>query len=121
VFDRSSADILPAEVDSRYGFTCATFVLAMLRSTVAEELLALDQWPIPDPDDADDLWQRRMAKFLCRDNPEDANAVLAGLGARRFLPTDVAGAAMLSSEHWPVRFEAARREGDQIAGRLLLE
>lgn len=46
-FDLDTAEVIPAAIDERYGFTCATFVLAMLRSAILEELLALDQWPVP--------------------------------------------------------------------------
>jgi len=116
-FDLITAEVIPPTNDERYGFTCATFVLAMLRSAVIEELLALDQWPVPTPDDTDDRWQKRLERMLCptETSPEDVASVLAGIGARRVLPTDVAGGAMQSCEHWPVGFVDSRREGDRIA------
>jgi len=116
-FDLSSAAMVPPAIDERYGFTCATFVLAMLRSALLEELLALDQWPIPTPGDADDRWQKKLARLLCPTEtpPEDVASVLAGIGARRVHPTDVAGGAMQSCECWPVSFVDSRREGGQIA------
>jgi hypothetical protein len=116
-FDRITAEVVPPATDERFGFTCATFVLAMLRSAVVEELLALDQWPVPMPDDTDDRWQKKLAKMLCPDeaSPADVARVLAGIGARRVLPTDVAGGAMQSREHWPVGFVDSRRAGEQIA------
>ena len=119
-FQLTNADITPPPTDERYGFTCATFVLAMLRSAVVEELLALDQWPVPKPQDTDDRWQRMLAKKLCsrEASPEEAANVLAGVGAKRVLPADVAGGAMQPREHWPVGFVDARREGDEIAARL---
>lgn len=119
-FNLTNAELVPPPMDERYGFTCATFVLAMLRSAALEELLALDEWPIPTPDDTDDRWQKRLAEMLCSNeaSPEDVAMVLAGIGARRVLPTDVAGGAMRSHEHWPVGFVDSRREGDQIATRL---
>ncbi|MBK9265505.1 MAG: hypothetical protein IPM54_37675 [Polyangiaceae bacterium] len=116
-FDPTSADIIPSSTDERYGFTCATFVLAMLRSAVVEELLMLDEWPLPAPQDADDRWQRRLAQMLCSNeaSPAQAAKVLAGIGARRVLPTDVAGGATQPRERWPVGFADARRDGDEIA------
>jgi hypothetical protein len=72
--------------------------------SILEELLALDQWPVPKPDDADDRWQRKLVSMLCPPgaSPEDVVEVLAGIGARRVLPPDVAGGAMHSRERWPV-------------------
>jgi hypothetical protein len=116
-FDLITAEVIPPTNDERYGFTCATFVLAMLRSAALEELLALDQWPVPNPDVMDDRWQRKVAEMLCpaKASPEDVASVLAGIGARRVLPTDVAGGAVQSREHWPVGFVDSRREGNRIA------
>ncbi len=120
-FDLATAEVIPPPTDERYGFTCATFVLAMLRSAVVEEMLALEQWPTPTPDDTDDQWQKKLAKDLCfsETSAEGAAMVLAGIGARRILPTDVAGAAMRPSQHWPVGFSDSRREGEQISQHLL--
>lgn len=119
-FDLTTAEVVPPPTDQHDGFTCATFVLAMLRSALLEELLALDQWPAPTQDDADDRWQRRIAELLCSKeaSTEDREMVLMGIGMRRILPTDVAGGAMYSREHWPVGFVDSRREGDQISARL---
>jgi hypothetical protein len=119
-FDLTTVEVIPSLIDERYGFTCATFVLAMLRSAAAEELLALDQWPVPIADDMDHRWQNKLADMLCPAGaqPEVVASVRAGIGARRVLPTDVAGGAMHARERWPVGFIEARREGDQIATRL---
>ena len=116
-FDLITAEVIPPALDERYGFTCATFVLAMLRSAVFDELLALDQWPVPTPDDTDDRWQKQVAKMLCpaKASPGDVANVFAGIGARRVLPTDVAGGAMQAREHWPVGFADSRSEGEKIA------
>ena len=119
-FELSTAEVIPPVLDERYGFTCATFVLAMLRSAAIGELLALDQWPVPTPDGTDDRWQKKLVKLLCptEASPEDVANVLAGIGARRVLPTDVAGGAMKSREDWPIGFVDARREGEQITACL---
>jgi hypothetical protein len=119
-FDLITAEVTPPATDERFGFTCATFILAMLRSAALEELLAFDQWPVPTPDDSDDRWQKKMAEVLCRKeaSPADVARVLAGIGARRVPPTDVAGGAMQPREYWPVGFVDSRREGEQIATRL---
>lgn len=58
-FDLVTAEIIPPAIDERHGLTCATFVLTMLRSAALGKLLALDQWPVPTPDDTDDRWQSR--------------------------------------------------------------
>ncbi|MFO0762064.1 MAG: hypothetical protein U0359_36835 [Byssovorax sp.] len=119
-FDPATAEMNPPPADERYGFTCATFVLAVLRSAILEEVLVLEQWPRPELQDSDDQWQRIIAKKLCSGaaSPEEVAGVLAGIGARRVLPTDVAGGAMCSRERWPVGFVDARREGDKIADCL---
>jgi hypothetical protein len=120
-FDLHTAEVIPPAIDDRYGFTCATFVLAMLRSAALEELLALDQWPVPAPNDADDRWQKKLVAMLCPTgaSPEDLASVLAGIGARRVHPTDVAGGAMQPREDWPISFVDARREGEQVVQRLM--
>lgn len=118
-FDPQTAAVVPA-TDERHGFTCATFVLAMLRSVPVPELLALEQWPAPTPDADDDRWQQKLVTLLCPTGTplEDVANVLAGVGARRVRPTDVAGGAMLAPEHWPVGFVDSRREGERIATHL---
>jgi hypothetical protein len=64
--------------------------------------------------------RRKLVSMLCPlgASPEDVVEVLAGIGARRVLPPDVAGGAMHSRERWPVGFGEARRVGDQVATRL---
>jgi hypothetical protein len=93
----------------------------MLRSAALEELLALDQWPVPAPNDADDRWQKRLVAMLCPPgaSPENRASVFAGIGSRRVHPADVAGGAMQPREDWPVSFVAARREGEQVVRRLM--
>jgi hypothetical protein len=119
-FDLRTAEVIPPMIDERYGFTCATFVLAMLRSAIVEELLALDQWPVPAPDDIDDRWQKKLVEMLCPigASPEHQASVLAGIGARRVHPTDIAGGAVHPRQCWPVKFVDSRREGEQLAQRL---
>lgn len=119
-FHVTTGELIPPPPDERYGFTCATFVLAMLRSAVVEELLALEEWPIPTADDQDDRWQRRITRLLCKheSSSEQVAKIVAGIGARRVLPTDVAGGAMQLKERWPVRFVDARQDGEQIAASL---
>ncbi len=119
-FEIPTGELSPALLDDRHGFTCATFVLAMLRSAVVEELLVLDEWPVPEPQDRDDRWQRKVAQLLCssESSPEAADKIIAGIGARRVLPTDVAGGATHPRERWPVGFADARRDGEQIAASI---
>ncbi|HRI64308.1 MAG TPA: hypothetical protein PK156_08715 [Polyangium sp.] len=115
-----TGELIAPTPDPQYGFTCATFVLAMLRSAVVEELLRLDDWPRPAPKDQDDRWQRKIAHVLCKRETamEEIEKIIAGIGARRILPTDVAGGATHAREQWPVGYVDARREGEKIAGRI---
>ncbi len=115
-----TGELIAPTSDPQYGFTCATFVLAMLRSALVEELLRLDEWPPPEPNDQDDHWQRKIAHVLCKRETamDEIEKIIAGIGARRILPTDVAGGSMHECEQWPVGYVAARSEGEKIAGRI---
>jgi hypothetical protein len=119
-FHVATGELIPPPPDEQHGFTCATFVLAMLRSAVVEELLAFEEWPLPEAHDRDERWQRKVAQLLCSKEgpPDEARNVIAGIGARRVLPTDVAGGAIHPRERWPIGFVDARKEGDRVAASL---
>jgi len=103
-FDRSTGE--PSELDP--AFTCATFVLALLRS-VGVTLLDAARWRDPTPDDLS--WQRDMRVSLLEsiaqgihgaDLPYAKERLLHDLDSRRYRPTDVAGASLLAPRDWPV-------------------
>lgn len=103
-----------------YGFTCATFVLALFRAAVTE-LVDVDNWPAR-ADDAN--WHRAMIEYLrCDDDlpegvsHEDIENHLEHLesevGCARFRPEEVAAAA--SRTEYPVHHDDAWRMGEEVA------
>lgn len=92
-----------------HGLTCATFVLAMIR-TFHPTFLDLESWPQRE---ADAAWQRRVLTYLQRYKPDaDLPRVEAEIGSRRYRPTEVAGAA--SHDKFPVVFSDAERAAQEI-------
>lgn len=103
IFDPDTAE--PINGDA--AFTCATFVLAILRS-VGIQLIDSRRWRIPTEEDLS--WQRRIGaslvdwieKHVHGDLPRAKERVEHDLGSLRFRPTDVAGAVFCDSKDWPV-------------------
>ncbi|NVN85976.1 MAG: hypothetical protein HXX15_07780 [Rhodopseudomonas sp.] len=87
------------------GFTCATFIVAVLRH-LGFELLNEDTWPLSRTDDA--LWQAGIIARLreCGVPTEHVAALAQDIGARRFRPEEVCGATCLAP-NWPVDFDNA--------------
>jgi len=91
-------------------FTCATFVLALLRA-VGLLIIDCERWREPTEDDLQ--WQRKIGEDLLTwiethihgDLPRAKERVEHDLGKRRFRPTDVAGAALFGPDQWPVGAE----------------
>jgi hypothetical protein len=91
-------------------FTCATFVLALLRS-VGLQILDSERWRAPTEDDL--RWQREVGKTLLEwiekrihgDLSRATERVEHDIGSRRYRPTDVAAAALFGSGKWPVGAE----------------
>ena len=87
-------------------FTCATFVLAMLRS-VGVRIIDCERWRAPTEEDL--RWQRETGKALLKwidervhgDLPRAKERVAHDIGSHRYRPTDVAGAAFLGPSKWP--------------------
>ena len=121
-FDRATGE--PSEEDA--AFTCATFVLAMLRS-VGVLLVDGSRWR--EPSEEDRRWQERIGEQLLAwiethlhgellesDLARAKQRVERDLGARRYRPTDVAGAALLPVAARP----AGAAEVDPRAAELVL-
>lgn len=110
------------QTDDR-GFTCATFVLAIFRTVLNDELLALGTWP--PPDEVDIQWQEQMTKLLVpalferlgntEDFRRERDRRRAMIPCKRVRPTDVAGGACCAVEQWPVSFECARIMGEGLS------
>lgn len=101
-FDQSTAQLS----DPDAAFTCATFVLALLRS-VGVLLIDPSRWRAPTNED--ERWQREIgaqlvawiARHVHGDLPGAEARLARDIGQRRYRPTDVAGAALLSPASWP--------------------
>ncbi|WP_164518806.1 hypothetical protein [Sphingomonas sp. ABOLG] len=104
-FDPQTGNIIPGPTGR--GFTCATFILAILKA-VGLELLVETSWP----EEANVEWQRHIVDAL-RDEPdapsEQKEAVARDIGSRRFTPEEVVGSSALSE--WPISFEEAQHFG----------
>lgn len=93
--------------DPDAAFTCATFVLAMLRS-VGVQMIDSMRWREPTEEDL--RWQREIGAYLLEwieqkihgDLPRAKQRVEHDIGSRRYRPTDVAGAALFGPGTWPV-------------------
>lgn len=100
---------------TRFGLTCATFVIAVFRGA-GIHLMKLDTWPARD-DDVE--WQRQIVKAL-RSRPGASNdhieAIESEIGCVRFRPEEVAGAGMAIPP--AADFTAASANADQILHRL---
>jgi len=114
-FDRETGELMQADA----AFTCATFVLAMLRS-VGVRILDSDRWRAPTADDLQ--WQIKIGDALLEeiearyhgDLPRAKERIEQDRGSRRYRPTDVAGAALFGRDKWPVGAE----EVEPRAGEL---
>ncbi len=112
-FDAETGDLLPLPVGK--GLTCATFVLAALR-TYRYQLLDTASWP-DRPEDRE--WEEAILNLLAHyATPDHVEAVRADAGAKRLRPDEVVGAATLSDDDWPVAFQCARGLADQVLADL---
>ena len=118
-FDRLTGELTNADT----AFTCATFVLAMLRS-VGVLLVDVTRWRQPTAEDLD--WQRRIGAQLLawieariHGDLERAKArIEKDIGSLRFRPTDVAGAACCAPTTWPTGVDDAQPPADALIARL---
>jgi len=102
------------------GLTCATYVLALLRS-FNHNLLVLDTWP---PRDDDDPWHAHILKmligFYCKHKdvltPDHIVAVSRERGCARYRPEEVAAAAGVA---WPSPFDVVEPRGGDARAALV--
>lgn len=91
-FDRNTSEYLIGP--TRHGLTCAGFVLAVFEHA-GLRLANYETWPTGRPGDAE--WQGRIIQQLeRRADPDHISALRNDIGAVRFRPEEVAGAAMVS-------------------------
>ncbi|MGU3468076.1 hypothetical protein ACLBXO_24805 [Methylobacterium sp. C33D] len=93
------------------GLTCATFIIAVLR-TYAFELLDLSTWP-DTPRDV------RQFEFIIRylrrvAGEEHIAAIKADKGARSINPDEVVAAGSLPYKVWPVDFPTAKQIAESV-------
>ena len=105
---------------SAVGLTCATYVLALLRS-FNHDIIVLDTWP---PRADDDPWHAHILKMLigfhCKNkdvlSPEHIVAVSRERGCARYRPEEVAAAAGVQ---WPSPFDVAEPRGRDARAALV--
>jgi hypothetical protein len=111
-FDRTTCRYIPRPAGN--GLTCATFVMAFLKA-FGYPLLEEGSWPSRDEDVE---WQRMIIDRVeaAGASVEHISGMEKDLGARRYRPEEVAGAATRSS--YPVCFAEASVLAAQILGIL---
>jgi hypothetical protein len=112
-FDVDTGQFLLGE--TRLGLTCSSFVLAVFHAA-GLQLVDYDSWPTDRSDDQH--WQTAIIKSLIETGAAEQhiNAVRKEIGAVRFRPEEVAGAATLSS--LPANFQQASAVGKMIVSQL---
>jgi hypothetical protein len=118
-FDQGTAQL----TDPDAAFTCATFVLAMLRS-VGIQLIDAACWRAPTEEDL--RWQRdigdKLLDWIARRFHGDLVRAQERLerdrGSRRYRPQDVAGASLLGPETWPVGVDDVDPRAAELAHLL---
>jgi hypothetical protein len=100
---------------TRHGLTCATFVLAVFHQA-GLPLVRYDSWPVNRPGDAE--WQESIVNLLERTGaaPEHIAKVKTEIGAVRYRPEEVAGAA--TSVSIPAEFPSASERAQEILLKL---
>ena len=113
-FDPMTGELGPVPLGQ--GLTCATFILALLK-TEGLRLLDEETWP----EGANDDWQRWVVEALINDGADDeqVEAVKATIGSRRQRPAEVVGSATLSAQKWPVVFEEAQTVAAEVEASLI--
>ena len=93
------------------GLTCATFIIAVLR-TYAHELIDLETWPdVP----RDERQLKIILRYLRANASADhVEAIEADKGARSINPDEVVAAGHLNANEWPVAFTTAREIADSV-------
>ncbi len=112
-FDRNTGTVLLSH--GATGLTCATFVLAVLR-TYNILLLDTDSWPHRAEDDA---WLKSICRMLRAHNaaPQHIQTILQGVGSfQRFRPEEVAVGSV--STPLPASFAFASARGTELVSCL---
>jgi hypothetical protein len=101
-FDKETQQFVPPPIGK--GLTCATYIKAVF-SHLGFIILDEGTWPPDRPEDRS--WQIAVVEALRRDGAgEDyVTAVTNDVGAKRFRPAEVVGAATLPAVSWPAAFE----------------
>ncbi len=102
--------------EAELGVTCATFVLAVLASE-GIELVEVASWP--DADSTDRSWQAFMINVVRRKDASQADLLFAEeIGAPRFRPEEVAGAAAVFAGA-PLSFDQVAMHAAAVMGKLV--
>ncbi len=116
-FDRQTGKFLFG--DTRLGLTCASFVLAIF-DAAGLCLAQYETWPASRSRPGDKEWQEEIVRQLkssqSPDAAEHAEAVSNEIGATRYRPEEVAGAALTSP--LPADFTSAAEQAADILERL---
>lgn len=101
-FDKTTREFLPPPLGK--GLTCATYIVTIFKS-LGFPLLLEDTWPTDRADDHS--WQRAVVDMLTKTgaDKDHIEAVGKDVGAKRFRPAEVVGAAIHTP--WPVAFQDA--------------
>ena len=108
-FDPETDEFVPPPVGK--GLTCATYIAAVFKH-LGFQLLQEDSWPTDRQDD--NVWQEHVVKALSKTgaSEEHVDAVKNDVGARRFRPAEVTGAATLAD--WPIAFPSAEAVANSV-------
>ncbi|MBB5046148.1 hypothetical protein HNR60_000890 [Rhodopseudomonas rhenobacensis] len=109
VFERGTDEFI--EPPLGMGLTCATYILAVLRH-LGFPMLEEHTWPEARPDDL--AWQVGILEKLQENgaSAEHTTALAENVGAVRFRPDEVCGAAILPD--WPIAFDDASTAAAEI-------
>jgi hypothetical protein len=111
-FDLATGEFIAPPIGK--GLTCSTFITTVLRS-LGFDLLREGEWPQRVEDAA---FGQGVLEMLAVANADDEHikAVAGDIGAQRFRPEEVVGAATLTI--WPVPYADARTVADAVVQDL---
>lgn len=113
VYDAESDAFIPPPPGQ--GLTCATFIVAVLRH-LGFSLLVGASWPNDRQDDRE--WQEAVVAALKEQGASEQHvkALAEDVGARRYRPDEVVGAATLAE--WPVAFPDAAKAAQEVIAAI---
>ncbi|MDH2402003.1 hypothetical protein QCM77_18860 [Bradyrhizobium sp. SSUT18] len=101
-FDKVTLDFVPPALGK--GLTCATYIKAVFSHLGFDDFLDEGTWPLDRQSDRS--WQLAVVEELRkRASQEHIAALMEDVGATRFRPAEVVGAATVVSDSWPVTFD----------------